>query len=99
MVQHAKFACPHCGANLELKKDKKGRIILTTSGTVIGAIIGGIIGASIGIASGGWGIAATIPAGIVAGGTLGTISYVIGNTIDKNKTYKCPKCNKDIKLP
>jgi predicted RNA-binding Zn-ribbon protein involved in translation (DUF1610 family) len=94
-----KFLCPKCGKELNLKKDNSGRWVLTTAGSIIGAIIGGIIGASIGIATGGAGIAATVPLGIAAGGALGTVSYVIGNEIDKRATYKCPKCNEDIKLP
>jgi len=88
--------CPHCGRDVRLTRDKKGRWVATVGGVTVGGILGGIIGAGIGLVSGGWGIAATIPLGVAAGSILGGSGYLIGDKLlDK---VKCPSCNKPINL-
>lgn len=90
----SQIVCPHCGKKVYAVRTSKGRIILTTGLGVGLGIIGASIGASIGIATGGTGIAATVPlatAGLLIGGGSG---YIIGDkAIDKPK---CPKCGKTL---
>lgn len=91
-----KVKCPHCGADINLVRNAKGRWICTLGGFTVGAIIGGIIGTTIGIATGGSGMAATIPLGIALGGIVGGGGYIIGDTLVDG--FKCPKCKKQIRL-
>ena len=91
-----KVECPHCSAEINIIRDAKGRWVCTLVGFGIGAAIGGVIGTTLGIASGGWGMAATIPLGIALGGILGGGGYIIGDTLVDG--FKCPKCKKPIKL-
>lgn len=88
--------CPHCGKNVKLTRDSKGRWIASLSGVTIGGIVGGVIGAGIGLASGGWGMAGTIPAGVALGTVLGGSGYVVGDKlIDK---FKCPSCKGEVSI-
>lgn len=68
----------------------------TVGGFTVGGVVGGIIGAGIGLASGGWGMAATIPLGIAAGGLLGGGGYLIGDKLLDR--IKCPSCDRAINL-
>jgi len=88
--------CPHCDKKIKLVRDRKGRWIATLSGVTLGGIIGGVIGTVIGIASGGWGIAGTIPVGVALGTILGGAGYMVGDKlVDK---FTCPSCNETVDL-
>jgi len=91
-----KVTCPHCGKEVRLTRDRKGRWLATGGGLTVGAVVGGVIGAGIGLVSGGWGIAATIPLGIAAGSVLGGGGYLIGDKLLDR--IKCPACKKPIDL-
>jgi len=88
--------CQNCGKTIKLVRDSKGRWIASLSGLTLGGIIGGVVGAGIGLATGGVGIAATLPFGIAFGTIMGGTGYVVGDKVlDK---FKCPECRKDIDL-
>lgn len=91
----AKVECPHCESKVHAYRDKKGRVIVTTTGGLIAAGIGGGIGSVVGLATGGWGTVATIPFG-AAGAIIGLgLGYIAGDQIDNPK---CPDCDGHIKL-
>lgn len=70
--------------------DNAWQIGLSSGGVLGGAIAGAKVGASIGIATGGMGMAATIPLGVAAGAILGLTGNRVGLELDKVKNKKKP---------
>ncbi len=96
MRRVAQIKCPYCGKDVIALRDKKGRILITTTSALVLGGFGGFIGGSIGIATGGWGIAATVPLGIIGMIVGGGLGYIVSDkTIDKPT---CPKCKNKIEL-
>ena len=92
--QIAKVVCPRCQAAVFAYRARKGRIIVTSSTGLVFAGLGVFVGATIGIASGGTGLAGTVPLAVV-GAVVGTGSgYILSDkTLDRPK---CPKCDGPI---
>jgi DNA-directed RNA polymerase subunit RPC12/RpoP len=83
----AQVICKKC--KQEFDADDKEHYVAPSVAGVAGIGVGAYIGSSIGIATGGWGIAATIPLGL----GLGVISFL---TADKFR--KCPHCGEIFKI-
>ena len=66
-------------------KQRKAESIGTGVGVLGGAAVGAKIGAGIGLASGGWGMAATVPLGAIGGVLVGLIGNKIGTEMDHKK--------------
>ena len=66
------------------KKETAG----TIAGLLAGAVTGAKIGAAYGVVSGGWGITATVPLGILVGAIGGLTGNKIGYEADKKSGAK-----------
>lgn len=64
---------------------RKNEAGFTLAGAITGAIAGAKIGAHIGIVTGGIGMAATVPLGIIGGAIVGLTGNKIGSEIDRHK--------------
>lgn len=93
----AKIECPHCGTMVHaysINKESNKTLVTTTSGLVL-AGVGGFVGTSIGIATGGVGIPATVPMGVVGAVVGAGAGHVVGEQLEE--TY-CPSCEGEIDI-
>jgi predicted RNA-binding Zn-ribbon protein involved in translation (DUF1610 family) len=91
----AKIECPHCQSKVHAYRDKKGRVVVTTTAGLVAAGAGAAVGSVIGLATGGWGTVATVPFGIIGAVIGGGFGYILGDQVDKPK---CPDCDEQIEL-
>ena len=65
------------------RKRMKQEIVGTGVGVIGGAMLGAQIGTGIGIATAGWGMAATVPLGVVGGTLFGLVGNRVGLALDR----------------